>query len=127
MRERVQQRVDAECIAGAGKLIEVGAVLSFTLEGITVVGVVRDEDEDAAVAFRVQNRPGMRDLAVMALRRSAGLRVGEPEAFDGSSFTIPVGERRSTIQRDDVVPCLPSSSTAALNPDASFSAGPVPQ
>jgi hypothetical protein len=38
-----------------------------------------------------------------------------------------LAEPSATAQRDAVPPCLPSSFTAALKPDASFSAGPVPQ
>ena len=68
---RVQQGVDPERVAEAGKAFEVDAAFAFALERIAVVGVVGDQHEH--VALLIENDARVRDLAVDALRGLTGV------------------------------------------------------
>ncbi len=50
-QERIEERIDAEGVAGAGKRFEVLVVVAFALEGVAEIRVVRHHDEQATGAI----------------------------------------------------------------------------
>src|SRR3989442_2342070 len=67
MRHRINQRVDAERVAETREPVEVRAVFAFALEGVAVIGIVRDEHHQ--MGFVVKDRAGVWLPAVGAALR----------------------------------------------------------
>ena len=64
MRQGIEDGVDAESVAGTGEPVEVRAALALALEGVAVIGVVRDEHHQ--MSAMVEDRAGVRLPAVGA-------------------------------------------------------------
>src|SRR2546425_9577696 len=65
MREGVEEGVDSERVAFRPERHEVARVVALALPRVADVGVVRDQDNDAALLIR--NRAEVRDRAVGSL------------------------------------------------------------
>src|SRR5262249_15458895 len=98
--QRVEQRVDAKGVADSGEPIEVRAVLTFALECIAVVGIVRDEHQH--VTLVVQDCAGVRHLAVNALGSLASTKPDADRRYLGDAVHVVqrVEERVSPRQVD---------------------------
>src|SRR5262245_43800930 len=87
MRHRVDERVDAEGVAGDGELHEIARVVALPFERVAEVGVVGAEDHDALAG--VDDRASVRYLAVEALR---GRSAGSPRTDRGDLRELLDGE-----------------------------------
>src|SRR5262245_50509542 len=68
VRQRIQQRIDAERIPRSREVFEVLAAVALALERVAEVGVVRHHDEDVTEVVRDRAHVRLR-AAAAALRR----------------------------------------------------------
>src|SRR6476659_3326951 len=78
VRQRVEEDVDTDGVAGGGELVEVPVIVAFTFERIAEIGVVRHEDEH--VSLLIADGARVRHGAVgAALRRAAARALPEAD------------------------------------------------
>ena len=106
VRQRVEQHVDPERVAVHGELVEVARVVSFALEGVAEIGVVRDENDQPAVL--IGDTTCVRLGAVRAAFggvAGAGPIVDRRDLDDAGNLELHVKDRMVLRQVDDRVSC----------------------